>query len=78
MFWRWPKDIRHECRDGCDLFLKGNLLQFTKKQQMPVDKLEFYMVKKKIEKVKNRRYITIGTVLSLTTFFNVPKGDSDT
>ena len=45
---------------------------------MPVDKLEFYMVKKKIEKVKNRRYITIGTVLSLTTFFNVPKGDSDT
>ena len=35
------------------------------------------MVKKKIEKVQHRRYITSGTVLSLTSFFSVPKGDSD-
>ena len=35
------------------------------------------MVKKKTEKVQNRRYITSGTVLSLTILFHVPKGDSD-
>ena len=35
------------------------------------------MVKKKIEKVHNRRYITSGTVLSLTTLLHVHKGYSD-
>ena len=57
--------------------MKGKLLWFTKKQRMPVDESECEMVKMKIEKVKHRRYITSGTVLSLTSFFHVPKGDSD-
>ena len=34
------------------------------------------MVKNKKEKVQNRRYITSGTVFSLTTFLYMPKGDS--
>ena len=45
---------------------------------MPVDKLEFDMDKKKTEKVQNRWYITSATVISLTKFFHVPKGDSYT
>ena len=77
LFWRWPKYIRHEFKDICELFVKGKLPKFTKKQSMSVDKLEFYTVKKKIEKVQNRRYITSGTVLRLTTFFQVPTGYSD-
>ena len=40
---------------------------------MPVVKLEFDTVKKKIEKAQNRRYITSNTVLSLETLFHVPK-----
>ena len=44
---------------------------------MPVENLEFDMVKKNIEKLRNRRYITSGTVLSLTNFFHVPRVDSD-
>ena len=35
------------------------------------------MVKKKIEKVQNRRYIASGTVLGPTTSFCVPKGCSN-
>ena len=57
--------------------MKGKLLWFTKKQRMPVDESECEMVKMKIEKVKHRRYITSGTVLSPTIFFHVTKGDSD-
>ena len=57
--------------------MKVNLPRFTKKQSMPVDELECDMVKKKMEKEQHRRYITSGTVLSLTSFFCVPKGDSD-
>ena len=67
----------HECRDVCDLFVIGKLPRFTNKQRMPVDELECETVNKKIEKVQNMRYITSGTVLRLTSFFNVPKGDSD-
>ena len=48
LFWMWPKDIRYEYRDGCEMYLKVNIPWFTKKHRMPVDKLEFYMVKKKI------------------------------
>ena len=46
-------------------------------KRMSMGNLEFDMVKKKIEKVRNRRYITSGTVLSLTTFFHIPKGDNN-
>ena len=42
-----------------------------------MEKLEFDMVKKKIKKVRNRRYITSGIFLSLKTFFHVPKVDSE-
>ena len=77
LFWMWPKDIRRECKDGCELFVKGRIPQFTKKQRMPVDELVYEMVNKKTEKLQNSSYITSGTVLSLTSFFHVPKGDSD-
>ena len=78
LFWSRPKDIRHECRDGCKLYVKVNLPSFTKKQRMYVDKLEFDMVKKKIEKVLNRHEIASGTFLSLKIFFHIPKGEINT
>ena len=59
------------------MYVKGKLPWFTKKKCMLVEKLEFDMVKKKIEKVQNRRYIASGTVIILTTFFHIPKGDSE-
>ena len=57
--------------------MKGNIVWFTKKQLITLDELECDIVKKKIEKVQNRRYITSGTVLRLTSFFHAPNGDSD-
>jgi len=34
-------------------------------------------VKLKLQKVRLRRYIAKGTVVSLTSFFSVPKGEDD-
>ena len=48
MFWRLPKNIGGDCRDGCELFVKGNIPRFTNKQCMPVDELECDVVNKKI------------------------------
>ena len=59
------------------MFVKGKLPQFSKKQRMPMEELECDMVKREIEKVRNRRCITSGTVLGLTSFFRVPKEESD-
>ena len=49
LFWRWPKDISQEFRNGCELFVKGKLPKFTKKQRMPVDNLGLEMGKNNIE-----------------------------
>ena len=38
---------------------------------------EFEMIKKKVYNVRSRRYIAWGTVLSLTAFFYVLKGEDD-
>ena len=77
LFWRWPIEIRRECRDGCDIFVKGPLPRYTRKQRLPVDATERSLLMDKIDKVRSKKYITEGLVKSLTSFFAVPKGDSD-
>ena len=77
LFWRWPIEIRRECRDGCDIFVKGRLPRYTRKQRLPVDAMERSLLIAKVEKVRSKGYITDGLVKSLTSFFAVPKGDSD-
>ena len=52
--------------------------RFTTNKRFPTDVAEFDMIKRKVEKVRIRRYISGGTVLSLTAFFYVPNGDDDT
>ena len=48
---------------------------FTKKMRVPTDIDQFEMIKIKVDKVRSRRYITGGTVISLTAFFYVSKGE---
>ena len=76
-FWRWPKEIMRECRNGCDIFVKGCLPRFARKQRMPPDPEDFAKVAAKIKAVRDKRYIGEGSVKSLTSFFAVPKGESD-
>ena len=65
-------------RDGTRLFLKGEIPSFRKKQQLVNgDLLVRELVKLKIDKVRARAYIAEGLVLSLSSFFHVPKGDED-
>ena len=49
--------------------------RFTKNQQVPTYPAEFEMIKKKVDRVRSRRYIAGGTILSLTYFFSMPKGE---
>ena len=56
---------------------RASFLRFTKKQRVTTYQDGFEMIKKKVDKVQSRRYIDGGTLISLTAFFYVPKGEDD-
>eukprot|EP00957_Ditylum_brightwellii_P086827 6608134-Ditylum_brightwellii.AAC.1 len=55
--------------------VEENLPHYWRWTQLPQDKVKRQSLKKKIEKVVNRRYIEKGAVTNLTGFFDVPKGE---
>jgi len=76
-FWRWPKDIRKEVRDGVPVFVEGQLPQRKSKQRLRCEQEVKAAMKRKLEKVLGRGYLVKGYVLSLTNYFAVPKGEND-
>ena len=67
-FWRWQPEVQKGMRDGSKIWKRGDLPSFRQKLAKIVEK---------IQKVQDRRYILGGTVLSLTSFFHVSKGEDD-
>ena len=77
-FWRWPRCYMAAVRDGTKLFVDHNKLpRYRKPQIVTQDPTARQQVEKKINKVRQRRYIEQGLVKSVTAFFDVPKGDND-
>ena len=77
-FWRWQPEVHGDMRDGTKLYVdKSKLPAFKKAQQLPKDKTVVQRITEKIQKVRLRGYIAAGLVLSLTSFFQVPKGEDD-
>ena len=76
-FWRWPKEYRLQMRDGIRVYAQKTLPLYRKAQRDIADEFVKERVIKKLNKVRNNRYIQGGYVKSLTSFFAVPKGDSD-
>lgn len=75
--WRWPEWYQTTIRDGLDVHLQGVPPSYHVKQKDERDASTKEKVKAKLEKVRVRRYIAKGYVVSLTSFFSVPKGDND-
>lgn len=75
-FWRWTEEYRLQAQDGVPIYIKGSLPCFRMPQKPPPAKHR-EAVKKKISKVRQRRYFWKGFVASLTQFFEVPKGEHD-
>jgi hypothetical protein len=78
IFWRWSKDFRLRARDGVPVFISKKLPEYRKLQPKPGDDERAALVRDKLDKVRERKYIEPGVVVSLTSFFDVPKaGGSD-
>jgi hypothetical protein len=76
-FWRWNgEEQMSDARDGMRMFVKGELPKNTKAQRTPKPEDLKRMIKK-LDKVLERGYISPGLVVSLTSYFAVPKGDQD-
>ncbi len=76
-FWRWPKLIRDQVRDGVKVFVERPLPSYRKRQQVTRDPVKLKQVGKKIDKVIQRKYLHQTYIKSLINFFDVPKGESD-
>jgi hypothetical protein len=64
-------------RDGQPHFTTGELPRFRQAQRAASKAEMMDRMKEKVNKVRKRRYIDVGRVLSLTHMFAVPKGISD-
>ena len=76
-FWKWPRSHMVWARDGQPHFEIGKLPRFLKGQIPPKDGEGRSKMKAKLDKVRQRLYIEVGTVLSLTHMFYVLKGLDD-
>jgi hypothetical protein len=75
--WRWPKEFRKEARDGTHVRVSGMLPKYRQPQRMVQADLYKDKILAKLENVRDRGYIKLGAVVSLTSFVAVPKGDAD-
>ena len=78
-FWRMPDNSwKVEMRDGVKPMWIGPPPRYRIPQRTNPDASKLAMEKKKISKVRKRGYIAPRAgILSLTSFFSVPKGSSD-
>jgi len=76
-FWRWPTDHHQAARGGYKPYFDGPSPRFLKPQPHEANKQTRKQVRAKLETVRARKYIAKGKVMSLTSYFSVPKGESD-
>jgi hypothetical protein len=77
-FWRWPSEVRKAMRDGTKLFVDWKKMpRYMKSPTWPRDENQKEKLEAKLRKVRDRGYIQLGFVKSLTGFFAVPKASTD-
>ena len=75
-FWRWG-EFREVARDGARSFVKGALPNYSKRQRAPKKSKNLVLVQNKLKDVRKKGYIAKGEVISVTSLFDVPKGNDD-
>jgi hypothetical protein len=76
-FWRWPRSVRMLARDGHPVWWIATPPASMKLQPPERDPVIREKVKIKLQNVRDKRYICPGPVQNVTSYFAVPKGDSD-
>lgn len=77
LHWRWHQDYQLIIHDGVQPWFLSKPPKYTLSQRGEPDPNLCDCIKGKLRKVREKGYIILGTVKSLTSFFTVPKGDDD-
>jgi len=75
--WRWSNEYRHIVRDGLTPWFLSTPKAITVPQRGELDVRTRELIRQKLTKVCSRGYLEPGYIKALTSFFTVPKGDSD-
>jgi len=74
-FWRWPKEVRVDIRDGFKICVEKKLPEYKKRQIFKgLNTEQMVALEIKVKKVVHRQYLSDGYVKSLINYFAVPKG----
>ena len=76
-FWRWPLEVRNIARDGHPIWVQDTLPRYRRPQRKEQDPTLCDQIRLKLENVISKGYIGKGEVVSLTSYFAVPKGTSN-
>lgn len=76
-FWRWPEDYLEVARLGAPVWLDEQVKPWTRQQKGTKDGVRREMIQSKLETIRSKQYVETGPIISLMSFFDVPKGDDD-
>lgn len=76
-FWRWPVESKSLVRDGHAPWFMSAPPKYLRPQRGEPNEVVRAKVREKLSNVKDKGYISAGTVKSLTSYFAVAKGDQD-
>jgi hypothetical protein len=77
-FWRWTPEFRQMARDGQPLWVGEPQPRYRRPQRGEREPNIHAQIKAKLLNVIGKGYVAPGNVTSLTSYFGVPKGPSDT
>jgi hypothetical protein len=77
LFWRWSVEYHKQIRHEIPLWYRGTAQRNFLSQSKEKDTEVRQSIGAKLMKVFVRRYFMYGMILSLTSFFYVPKGNTD-
>jgi hypothetical protein len=75
--WRWPREYMERIRDGIPVHFLHPMKPYRVPQGDEKDVRMKDQLIEKLQKARDRRYISPGRVVSLTAFFGVKKGEDD-
>ena len=76
-FWRWPADYVPQIRDGHKVWFDGEVNPWTRKQRESKVAERSILIRSKLDTIREKRYVEPGTIISLMSYFDVPKGEDD-
>ncbi len=77
-FWRWPPDSQELMRDGMMVYFVDKAPVYVEGQPRDRDPESKALTEEKLQKVIDRGYLENSElIVSLTSFFSVPKGETD-